>query len=90
MLAACNSREGETVEREREVCQDMAAGNPGYRSWCSGARHERCEGGGEAHPNGWNGEETTTAMRKRMMPARVDVGDGAPRLAKLNEGVAEG
>uniref|UniRef100_A0A0E0G650 DUF834 domain-containing protein n=1 Tax=Oryza nivara TaxID=4536 RepID=A0A0E0G650_ORYNI len=54
----------------------MAAGNPGYRSWCSGARHERCEGGGEAHPNGWNGEETTTATRTRQH-------------IHLNEGCAE-
>uniref|UniRef100_A0A0E0KZF7 DUF834 domain-containing protein n=1 Tax=Oryza punctata TaxID=4537 RepID=A0A0E0KZF7_ORYPU len=47
-------------------------------------------GRGEAHRSAWNDEETATAMRKKMMSTRVDVGDGAWGLAMVEEDVAEG
>lgn len=53
-------------------------------------RHGRGEGGDEAHQICGDGRETATAMRKKMMLARVDVGDEALGLAVLEEDVIEG
>lgn len=84
LCAVTVERERNSGEGGREVCEDMAASN--QPAGHSDTRH----GSGEAHRRGWNGKETATATRKKMMPARVDVGHGAPRLAELDEGVAEG
>lgn len=67
----------------------IAAGaRPAERS--SGAQRRRGEDGSEAHQSDRNGEETAPATRKKMRPVRVVVGDRAPVLAELDEGVAHG
>uniref|UniRef100_A0A0E0JJ62 Uncharacterized protein n=1 Tax=Oryza punctata TaxID=4537 RepID=A0A0E0JJ62_ORYPU len=43
-----------------------------------------------AHRRGRSGKETVSAKRKKMRAARVVVGDGAMRLAELDEGMVEG